>query len=72
MTYSADQWIEELGLIIEQDGKSHKRKSRHSKDEIRDQYLKDEYRVKIWRVSSRTSPYEVAEAVSLMLSYVRE
>ena len=69
MSYSADQWIEKLGLIIEQDGKSHERKSRHSKDERRDQYLKDEYRVKIWRVSSRTSPYEVAEAVSLMLSF---
>jgi hypothetical protein len=35
MTYSADQWIEKLSLIIEQDGKSHKRKSRHSRDEIR-------------------------------------
>src|SRR5271157_362499 len=45
VSYSADQWIEKLGLIIEQDGKSHNRKSRHSKDEIRDQYLKDEYRV---------------------------
>jgi hypothetical protein len=72
MSYSADQWIEKLGLIIEQDGKSHERKSRLSKDEIRDQYLKDEYRVKIWRVNSRTSPNEVAEAVSLMLFYLRK
>jgi very-short-patch-repair endonuclease len=69
MSYSADQWIEKLGLIIEQDGKIHKRKGRHSRDEARDQYLRNEYQVKIWRVSSKTSPYEVAEAVSLMVSF---
>jgi hypothetical protein len=70
IVYPLDCFIPELNLDLELDGKIHQKKGRMKKDYERDEYIAG-IGINIWRVDSRTSPIEIAEAVSLMLKFAR-